>query len=209
MLATSLNGKLGIKSRSGTPLPHTVPRPRGGGRQSKSRPEREKTPQPTPEAKSAAPRGSSIANKLGRHAAQSWTSIPVPQQAIQVRTLSPSPTTVPPGGSLAPALAPCPALPTRSHFGANVSHRRRLASREGSPAYWAPRLAVPPSGHKTSHGIAAEACNDPSQTHYPPGSAFRDPLPYSKGPHILPKGTPSPLPSIQAGERALCISHLR
>ncbi len=44
------------------------PRARGGGRQTKPRAGREKTPQPTPEAKPAAPRGSPIANKLGRHA---------------------------------------------------------------------------------------------------------------------------------------------
>jgi hypothetical protein len=118
-----------------------------------------------------------------------------------VRTLSPSPTTVFPGNSLAPAPATCPLLPTRSHFGANVSQRRRLASRAGSPTYWAPRLAVPPSGHKTPHGTAVEAWSDPTQTHYAPGSALRDPLPYSNGPHISPKGTPSSPPLFRPGKR--------
>jgi len=67
----------------------SAPTPEGGGRQSQSRADREKTPQPAPAAKLAAPRGSPIANKLGRHASHAWANIPIPHQAIHVRILSP------------------------------------------------------------------------------------------------------------------------
>jgi hypothetical protein len=64
-------------------------RARGGGHQSKPRADREKTPQPTTKPKPADPRGSPIANKLGRHGAQAWTSIPILHPVVHVRTPSP------------------------------------------------------------------------------------------------------------------------
>ena len=184
-------------------------RARGGGRQSKPRPDRKKTPQPPPEPKPAAPRGSPIANKLGRHSAQTWTSIPVPQQTLQVRSLLSPPTSALATSCPALALATCKLPPTRPHYGATVSHRRRLAPRAGSPANWAPRLAVPPSGHQTPLGPAPNTGSDSLHTLCPQSSAVRPPLPYRNGPLSLPKGTLSPSPPLQAGEKALHIAHLR
>lgn len=179
-------------------------RARGGDRQSKPRSDREKTPQPAPEPKPAAPRGSPIANKLGRHAPQAWTSIPVPQQTVHVRT-SPPLSAASLGNMHAPVHAPCPLLP-RTPLGATVPHRRRLASRAGSPTHWAPRLAVPPSGHQTPHGTTAFDRCDPSKLHYTSVSASRFAMPYGMRPWISPKGALFPFPCIQAGERALGVS---
>jgi hypothetical protein len=151
-------------------------RARGGGRQSKPRVDRDKTPQPAPEVNSAAPRGSPIANKLGRHATHVWTSIPIPHQAVQVRTPSPLPTAtfhnMPASSHEARSL-----LPTRPPYGATVSHRRRLAPRAGSPTYWASRLAVPPSGHDASTGTTALRRSAPKHTQCSKGTESIDLIP--------------------------------
>ena len=184
------------------------PRARGGGRQSKLRADKEKTPQPIPETKPAAPRGSTIANKLGRHAPHAWTSIPAPIHAIQVRTPTPpSATTL--SNLPASVHTSCPMLPTRPHHGATISHRRRLAPRAGSPSHWAPRLVVLASGPHPSKGKPAFSRSDPTQPQHPPGAGLYSPLLSRTGYGSPPKQNFSSPPYIQEGAKTLGVAHLR
>ena len=62
----------------------------GGGRHSKTPSTREKNPSLPQAHKLATPRGSPIIKKLARHATPTWTTLPVSNQAIQVRPLQPA-----------------------------------------------------------------------------------------------------------------------
>ena len=135
-------------------------RARGGRRHSKPHADREKTPQPTQDPKPAASRGSPIANKLGRHAAQAWINIPIPHHAVHMRTPSP-PHLVSLDNLLASMQAARGTSTTIPYFNTNVSHRRRLVPRAGSLAYWIPRLELHPSVHETAKGTSAFRHSDP------------------------------------------------
>ena len=169
----------------------------GGGRQLRPHSDREKTPQPTPVAAPVAPRGSPIANKLGRHASHAWTSIPIPHQAIQVRTPSP------PSVEKAPPPASFPAPPasfqTRPPYGSSVSHRRRLEPRAGSPAYWAPRLAVHPSVHE-SPGVTWASCHSDPPAEQGPHDPTTQPFPLSTGSRMPDVVNSLPTAYTRAGE---------
>jgi hypothetical protein len=162
-------------------------RARGGGRQSKLRADMEKTPQPTQDPKPAAPRGSPIANKLVRHAAQAWTSIPIPYRAVHVRTSSP-PHLVSPDNLPAPMQAARDTSLAILHYGTTVSHRRWLVPRAGSPSYWFPRLTVHPSVHETTTDPLGFCHSDPQAEQCSRSTAKPIPLPRGSGSHPTTEG---------------------
>jgi len=201
---------LGVESGSGRPIPHPRPRPRGGGgRQSQPRADREKTPQPTQDPKPTSPRGSTIANKLGRHAAQAWTNVPIPHHAVHVRTPLPPSPPVNRNNLHASLQAPREAVPARPPTSTTISQRRRLVPRAGSPAYWAPCLVVHPSVHDTSMGVTASCHSDPKAERCSQSTAKLNPLPSGIGSEPPAESWLPPYSFIQAREKAPGIAHLR
>jgi hypothetical protein len=138
-------------------------RPRNKGRGHRAQrdtkpalPREKNPPQEAPPAPPA-PRGSLIAKRLARSAPHPWTALTVSQRTVQV---SPPPCGMP--AMLIPARSSCTPHPAfRPPRGKAVSHRRPSSPRAGSPAYWAPRLGVPPSGQEfhTGHSLTITGPN--------------------------------------------------
>ena len=109
-------------------------------------PNKEAAPAPAP-----APRGSPIARKLARHSSP-WTTLTIPQMAVQVRPRLPN---------LPPLHYPLPAHSAYSKIQSNARPRPDTAtslrgehvSRAGSPAIWVPCLSAPPSGCRSKPGL--------------------------------------------------------
>jgi len=116
-----------------------------GQRDTKAAPLKEKTPPQDPPHAPTAPRGSPIAKRLAKTAAQPWSALTFPQISVQV---SPSSPCLPAShahaahtmarGMSSPSLRPL--------HGKTVSHMRLSLPRAGSPTYYAPRLDAPLSG---------------------------------------------------------------
>ena len=109
-------------------------------------------------------------------------------------------------------------LPCTSHLSFRppqdnaVSHMRPSLPRAGSPSYWAPRLAMPPSGPEFCTGNSMSIARPIMFTI----TAFGDILPlrapcqglHTPGIHE-PISLPPPYTSIQEGENTLGIAQLR
>ena len=150
----------------------------------KPAPSREKTPtKEAAPAQAPAPRGSPIARKLARHSSP-WTTLTIPQMAVKVSlplaylpiTHYPLPASFPDGKN--------------QHFdrprpGTTSSHRRRSVPRAGSPAYWVPCLAAPPSGCRTKPGSQPRHARTVPRIRGPRDKFQRTPLPvsHSDAPH--------------------------
>ena len=124
-----------------------------GQRQSNPAPPRETTPPPNPHAtQPPAPKGSPIAKKSARHAAQAWNTATVPELAVQVGT----PLSLLPEHTLQ-QLTPCfdASLSTtsRPHSGIATPHRGPIVPRAGSSASWGPRLATFQSGRRVCRDL--------------------------------------------------------
>ena len=175
-----------------------------GQRDTKPAPPRVKTPPPAPPA----PRGSPIAKRLARSAPHPWTALTVPQRTIQV---SPPPCGLP--TMLASGRLPCTShLSVRPPRGKAVSHRRPFLPRAGSPAYWAHRLVVPPSGQefRTGHSLTITGPNISTITASGNTLPLRAPCQGLHTPGTQePFSLPPPYTHVQEGENTLGIAQLR
>ena len=118
---------------------------------SKPAPSREQTtPKAAAPAPAPAPRGSPIARKLARHSS-SWTTLTIPQLAVQVRPRSHDPPVL--RYQLLLHYITGRTLPNvRPRSGTASSLRGSRVSRAGSPAYWVPCLPAPPEGCRIKPG---------------------------------------------------------
>jgi len=176
------------------------PPSRGRGQRSahtpKPAPSREKTPtkEAAPET-APAPRGSPIARKLARHAS-SWTTLTVPQLAVQV-----SCPYLPYPNCLSTALSFSARVQSsvRPRPGTATSHRRSLKPRAGSAAYWAPCLTAPPTGGRLKPGFQPRHVRTVLWTRVPTGISPRTQTPISSFKRDIPLRpyVAAPFPSIR------------
>ena len=168
-------------------------------------PTREAAPAPAP-----APRGSPIARKLARHSSP-WTTLTVPQMAVQVRSRPP---TFPDLQYPLPAYFTCSRIqsPARPRPGTAISPRGKHVSRAGSPAFWVPCLSAPPSGCRLKPGLQprqVQLTHNVARHMWAQAENF---ISASHGQSVSNRSADSTLPLVllrtQEGETTLGIAHL-
>ena len=190
------------------------PPTRGRGQRSaqppKPAPSREQTtPKAAASAPAPAPRGSPIARKLARHSS-SWTTLTIPQLAVQVRPHSPDPPDLRYPLHLHHITGR--ALPNvRPRSGTASSLRGSLVSRAGSPASWVPCLPAPPEGCRIKPGYQPRQFRTVRKVQLSMGINISAPSIIPLGQKVANRSPDSTLPPallrLQEGETTLAIAH--